>query len=356
MKKKKIRINRILIRNYKGIDELELDFTAPKMTHDPDLMVIGSENGIGKTSVIECCALLLLSLSPNFRNDAFIGMERYSSIDIFDLLIRAGADNIEIFGDIVYDIETLKDVGIRIHRDRTVEKFYSKEKKEHTFKGGIFELVRSVCGFTPNPVMVDLFLLFHSYRKVQEGNLELGMMIDHEKRNTIWDGLSNIFFRNDSIMSAFKLIILRSIMSDANLFDKVDENESDCVIEKLNELVKIYAGGKIGKLRPSVDNTIDFRINPINNESQTFSFDGLSSGQKEIISTLFLIWYNTKENPSVVFIDEPELHLNSQWHSGFVNALTRIAPQNQYILATHSEYIMDSVEKYQRIFISSGDK
>ena len=350
MKNKRIRINRILIRNYKGIDELELDFTAPKMPSDPDLMVMGSENGIGKTSVIECCALLLLSLSPNFGNDTLIGMERYSSIDIYDLLIRAGADNIEIFGDIVYDSETLKDVGIRIHRSGTVEKFLRMEQ-EHTQNRYAFELVKSICGFNSNPVMEDLFLLFHSYRKVQEGNLELGMMIDHVKRRLIRGRNSY-----DSPMNVFKLRILRSIMSNANLFDKVDENESDYVIEKLNDLVKIYAGGEIGKLRPSVDNTIDFRINPINNESQTFSFDGLSSGQKEIISTLFLIWYHTKDNPSVVFIDEPELHLNSQCHSGFVNALTRIAPQNQYILATHSEYIMDSVEKYQRIFISSGDK
>ena len=355
MKKKNIRINRISIKNYKGLDELELDFDPPKMPNDPDIMVMGSKNGIGKTSVIECCALLLLSLSPNLRReDSFSRMERYYPIDIPDLLIRAGIEFAEISGDIDYGGEILKKIGIRIYRNGRIEKLHSKETKEpkeFLFNRDIFELVKSVCGFTPNPAIESMFLLFHSYRKVQEGNLELGMMIDPEKKTR--------YIRNiDSPMSAFKLRILRSIMAKADLFERVDEEDSVKVIKKLDELIEIYVGGKIGKLLPSIDNTVDFRIN-INtknqDESSTFSFDGLSSGQKEIISTLFLIWYHTKDNPSVVFIDEPELHLNMQWHSGFISALTRMAPKNQYIIATHSEYIMDSVEKYQRILIINGD-
>jgi AAA15 family ATPase/GTPase len=348
--KKKVRINRISIQNYKGIDEFELDFIQPKMSHDPDLMVMGSKNGIGKTSVIECCALLLLSMLPNFGSESFKRMERYYPINIPDLLIRAGADFAKISGDVIYDNDVLDEVGICFHRNGTVDKLRKETKARITsLNRDIFELVKSVCGFAPNPVIEDLFLLFHSYRKVQEGNLELGMMIDPDKRRNARE----VYFRYDSPMSAFKLRILRSLVAKADLFEQVGEEESEKVIEELDKLVETYTGGKIGKLRPSVDSTVDIRINSINqDETKTFSFDSLSSGQKEIISTLFLIWYHTKENSSVVFIDEPELHLNSQWHSGFINALTRLAPQNQYIMATHSEHIMNSVEKHQQVFIS----
>ena len=86
------------------------------------------------------------------------------------------------------------------------------------------------------------------------------------------------------------------------------------------------------------------------------TFDGLSSGQKEIISTLFLIWYHTKDKPSVVFIDEPELHLNAQWHRSLVNRLMKLAPNNQYIMATHSEDIMDSVEEDRRILLTNNQE
>ena len=124
----------------------------------------------------------------------------------------------------------------------------------------------------------------------------------------------------------------------------------DDAITKLNELVSSYAGGTISKLRPSAESTIDFRVTPTNG-GDSVTFDGLSSGQKEIISTLFLIWYHTKNNPSIVFIDEPELHLNSQWHRSFVDKLVKLAPQNQYLIATHSEDIMDSVSEDRRVLL-----
>ena len=130
----------------------------------------------------------------------------------------------------------------------------------------------------------------------------------------------------------------------------MEDQEPDHTIEQLNALMARYARGTIGKLRPSPDNTFDFRVQPLRG-GESFTFDGLSSGQKEIISTLFLVWDHTKNNPSVVFIDEPELHLNAQWHRTFVNHLVDLAPKNQYIIATHSEEIMDSVAEDRRILL-----
>jgi predicted ATP-dependent endonuclease of OLD family len=139
-------------------------------------------------------------------------------------------------------------------------------------------------------------------------------------------------------------------MNKANLFEFNEEENPEETIDKLNELITYYAGGIISKLRPSPDNTVDFRITPTKG-SESLTFDGLSSGQKEIISTLFLIWYHTRNNPSVVFIDEPELHLNAQWHRSFINKLMNLAPHNQYIVATHSADIMDSVSEDQRVLL-----
>jgi predicted ATP-binding protein involved in virulence len=84
----------------------------------------------------------------------------------------------------------------------------------------------------------------------------------------------------------------------------------------------------------------------------------LSSGQKEIIATLFLIWYQTRNKPGIVLIDEPELHLNPEWHRDFIRQLGRIAPNNQYIIATHSEDIFASVDKDRRFLLqgTAGDR
>ena len=53
------RIDRLSVRNYKGIDELDLEFPRSQIADDPDIVAIGSRNGVGKSSVLECCALLL---------------------------------------------------------------------------------------------------------------------------------------------------------------------------------------------------------------------------------------------------------------------------------------------------------
>jgi len=152
-------------------------------------------------------------------------------------------------------------------------------------------------------------------------------------------------------VSRFKETILRSLMQRAKLFEVSEAENSDIAIEKLNELLKVYAGCAISpKLRPRKDNTMEFRVHP-KGGGDSFTFDGLSSGQKEIFSTLFLIWYYTQKRPAVVLIDEPELHLNAQWHRKFVNSLFDLAPENQYIVATHSVDVMDSVEEDRRLLL-----
>ena len=100
---------------------------------------------------------------------------------------------------------------------------------------------------------------------------------------------------------------------------------------------------------------MDIRVKPINGRD-SFSFDGLSSGQKEMIATLFLIWKNTKDQPSIVLIDEPELHLNAEWHGDFVRQLYQLAPYNQYVLATHSEEMFRSVdERHRAVLVPDED-
>jgi predicted ATP-binding protein involved in virulence len=75
-----------------------------------------------------------------------------------------------------------------------------------------------------------------------------------------------------------------------------------------------------------------------------------------MIATLFLIWRNTAEQPGIVLIDEPELHLNAEWHGDFVEQLRKLAPRNQYILATHSEEIFRSVDESRRALLVPDDK
>ena len=98
-----VRLKSLHIENYKGIDNLEIQFQGPKLSTDPHVTVIGSENGIGKTSVLECCALLFLSLSD--RKDfgewwSIVDFMRYEelSLDPFQIMVRAGTKSAKVNG------------------------------------------------------------------------------------------------------------------------------------------------------------------------------------------------------------------------------------------------------------------
>ena len=71
---KRITIRNIEIRNYKGIDYLNMNFPSPRLANDPDIFVIGSRNGLGKTSILECCALLSLDRLFSRRDECHCGM------------------------------------------------------------------------------------------------------------------------------------------------------------------------------------------------------------------------------------------------------------------------------------------
>ena len=333
------------------------------MRDDPDVMVIGSQNGLGKTSILECCSLLLSTLTTSQKQWEFqTSRPRPWPVHWPDLLVRAGAEQLELDGEISMgslDLSVsfhlnrrgnVKIKGKKLEEAQTV--FDAIGKRKSIGEELISELIGAISGMSADPVLTDSFLFFHSYRKVQEGNPELGMMADEASYDPPYR-LPPWRRRYDFSVSRFKVTILKSLMQQADLFDVPEAENSGTAIEQLNKLLTIYAGGKISKLRPRADNTIDFRIDP-KGGGGSFTFDGLSSGQKEIVSTLFLIWHYTQKRPAVVLIDEPELHLNAQWHRRFMNSLFDLAPENQYIVATHSVDVMDSVEEDRRLFLEEA--
>ena len=346
MKTSHIRVASIHIKCYRGIDELEMEFPIGRMTLDPDVNILGSKNGVGKTSVLECCAWALLAATS--------GKEAFESSDFdFADIVKSGCRQADIFAELVvagekYDsIVKFNSQGI-VEASGIIKPFVGKKSNFSR------RAVDGIVGRYPDPVLGKKFFFLHSYRKVQEGKPEFGMLLDDEDiryRRRI----SMPYMDRGPSFSMFKRLIVRHMMEGADLFEEPSLRQSGRdkdALAALNGLLETYANVHIGKLRPYKNNTIDVQVERKDEPGRGFSIDGLSSGQKEVISTLFLIWNATYKNPSVVLIDEPELHLNIQWHAGFVRKLLELAPDNQYVLATHSEDIMASVgEKHRHLLL-----
>jgi hypothetical protein len=344
-----LRLTHIAVENYKSLDHLSLALPAPHTEDQLDAFVLGSRNGVGKSSLLECCALgmigvvfsELLKRKPRSRE----------VLDTFDILIRSGANKATIavqtiIGDALpaatvelwpYGFSVQTELGPHKEIDRTglPEALFEEEA-----------LLDSLLGLNSEPLLLPPVLLFHSYRKVLEGSSAISAMVD-----TAFVRRAYRTYGGPGPLSTFKVVLVQALMARSGLFEAIESvGDSEAVIDKLNGLIRDFAGGTVDKLRPGPDGTLELRVAPVSG-GPSFSFDGLSSGQKEIIATLFLIWYMTRDRPSLVLIDEPELHLNAEWQRVFVHKLAEMAPRNQYILATHSEEVFKSVTEDRRLLL-----
>jgi predicted ATPase len=80
----------------------------------------------------------------------------------------------------------------------------------------------------------------------------------------------------------------------------------------------------------------------------------LSAGQLELFLFLSELALNA-DREGIIFIDEPELHLDPQWHRLILRSLRQLQPHAQLIVATHSPEIYDAAMSYERHFLVAED-
>jgi hypothetical protein len=350
----KIRLASVTIENYKSLDQLSLSLPAVSTPDEVDVFVLGSKNGVGKTSLLESCALSVIgAVFPKLMTG---DRTQRGMMNPYDMLVRSGCAKATIRAQVSVN-GTSEEVGVDITPDG-VKPHASHGLQErvdptwvHRSMSEDGEMLESLLGMNSEPLILPPILLFHSYRKVLEGSSALGAMVDPNFARRHYPQRR---FGGPGPLSTFKVVLVQAMMARSGLFEgMLSKGDNDAILQRLNGLIRDFAGGTVDKLRPGPDGTLELRVAP-NEGGRSFSFDGLSSGQKEIIATLFLIWYTTHDRSSIVLIDEPELHLNAEWQRIFVHKLAELAPNNQYVLATHSEEIFGSVPEGRRLMLSRG--
>ena len=81
----------------------------------------------------------------------------------------------------------------------------------------------------------------------------------------------------------------------------------------------------------------DGRLVFVQGES-TIELETLSSGEKQLLLILMNVFL-LEEKPAVVFMDEPEIARHVSWQYKLLDTLTKLNPQAQFIITTHSPSI-----------------
>lgn len=204
----------------------------------------------------------------------------------------------------------------------------------------------AILGVSPDVVLVPHFQYFHSYRRVAARDPELKDLATEPGDEDLWAS------HGEEPLSQFKVMATRALAGQKDFLNGVPPEEGQRVVSQVDALMAPFARGALAGRVQAVGSEMQLLVE-VPGSSEPVPFDALSSGQKDIISTLSLIEEYTRGCPSVVLIDEPELHLHPQWHDDFVRALRDVAPQNQYIISTHSERIAESVPPGRVLWIEA---
>lgn len=134
-----------------------------------------------------------------------------------------------------------------------------------------------------------------------------------------------------------------------------DEGYKKHFIDKINDFIKELDD----------ENTINIHWSDKNKDIVCSNYDyelfinQLSSGHAQILNMMIDLLYrarilnpflNTPEEVTgIVLIDEIDLHLHPKWQWNIIGSLRNIFPNIQFIITTHSPFILSSSEEYRLI-------
>lgn len=72
---------------------------------------------------------------------------------------------------------------------------------------------------------------------------------------------------------------------------------------------------------------------------ETIKYDQLSMGEKQILLLMLMVG-NTKQEPCIFFMDEPDLSMHIDWKEILVKELHELNPNMQIILSTHAPSVI----------------
>ncbi|MBQ6515588.1 AAA family ATPase [bacterium] len=316
-------IKNIKWNNYKSLQNLDLDFTKPDGSIY-NTIVLAGENGSGKTTILESIAEFLNagSIEPFKSIDYSVNNNSYTIKPL------ENNKNANIGFHLRKNNTTGEETGIYTSKNNSPE-IFKNDTEDIRYYGVTYSKARS--GFRTNKVESvknnQLDIEKYQIDENEDFTSIKQLIVDVDAQdNAAWMeetelniGTSFSDFKQKSSMFRFRNAF--NTFFDTIQFDKVDNKNPD---EK-KILFKKF-GHKI-------------------------SVDDLSTGEKQIVFRGAYLLKNIKGiNGGIVLIDEPELSMHPLWQKKIFDYYKNLFIENgvqivQIIIATHSEYVLQSAIK-----------
>ena len=303
----KVAITSLSIRDFRGIDRLELDFRGPDGQPNA-LVVLAGPNGCGKTAVLE--AALITAGGAKL----ITGMRGRRAI-------RRGAKNYEIGAEFQNDTGTW--------RSKDVPGLQNP----------------------PLPVPSMPHWYFSSWRAPQLVG-PVDPTVGRSGRRPAKNDQNRLLNVKQRLVNAATLERFENALPDLGRYSAVIKAINTAWRDFYPDAGHIFAVEVVTPEGPDATGSFDvFLRTPAGHRLES---DLLSAGQLELFLFLSELALN-EERTGIIFIDEPELHLDPQWHRLILRSLMRLQPSAQLVVATHSPEIYDAAASYERHFLVPED-
>ena len=311
-----MKIEKVHIKNIKGIKDLELSFK--KDNKILDLIVLAGVNGSGKTTILEAI--------KDFFNNKYLNFNKPEKSNV----------NLDIFFE-DFEKKNIKEIekSSGNYRHKLWEFFnglmlYSFDKND---KNASYEI--QIARYFKNPPKIIYVPANNSFEEVETETTTLSIeyqFINTINSNVIGDIPSYIATRRNYLATIEEDLTMKEITNKV-------VNEINSIFDILELDVKLKGFSKDEKTMPIFENSA----------GEEFDINDLSSGEKQLFLRTLSIKMLEPKN-SIILIDEPELSLHPKWQQRIIEVYKKIGENNQIIVATHSPHILGSVSN-ENIFI-----
>ncbi len=322
-----IKILTLTLENFRGIKELQLPF-------EPGLTVIAAVNGGGKTTVIDALAMLLSWLTARTKRDSGKG---------------GRIKEVEINND-------------RKHAQLSLQTSSGEWSIGKTRKGTDFvvisnllalaNIVRQLRGQLETENSLPVFAFYPVNRAVRDDDFPKRIRIKHE-----FDPISvydDFLTSSANFRLFFEWFREREDIENENL-------RTNGILQNVDtlEFLDLQLEAVRSALEKFLPEYHDFRIKRqplrmvVTKGDQELRIDSLSVGETCFIALIgdiarrLSIANPRKRNPlegeGVILIDEIDLHLHPAWQRRAVTNITKVFPNVQFVVTTHSPQILSEV-------------
>jgi predicted ATPase len=305
-----IALTSLKIRNFRGIESLELDFRGPDVLVN-NLVVLAGPNGSGKTAVLEAALVA-------------VGGSKLLTGPCGKRAVRKGAEDYEIRAEIRARTNLYDEDDVVVSSSRV-----APPKTDPRLPYWYFSSWRA-------PTLVGAVNVTVGKRGRRPAKTELNRLLNVKQQ-----------FANAAAAQSFPGSKPPAARNYSKWIARINDGWKTFYPDQSDEFA-------VGLTDSEEDGDGAFEVFYNRKSSPPLSVDDLSAGQLELFLFLAALVLND-DREGIVFIDEPELHLDPQWHAPIVRALMQLQPRAQFIVATHSPEIYDAAASYERHYLVPED-